>query len=61
MIVKRYQYVLTGICVVLMVLLFLGMGVAADTGDLSWFIGVAIFDYAAVIGFAFFAPERWRD
>lgn len=58
---KRHQWVLGLICITLILTLFGSMAVAAETGEIAWLVVVCTIDFAALILFACFAPERWRE
>lgn len=57
----RHQQIQAYICIALILLIFGSLAISAVTGCMQWFIYTAIFDSIIIIGFAVFAPARWKE
>lgn len=57
----RAQVGLALVCIALVLALFAAMWLAAETGHVEWLAVVSALDFAAILGFVAFAPERWRS
>jgi hypothetical protein len=57
----RHQQIQTYVCVALILLIFGSLAISAVTECMQWFIYTAIFDSIIVVGFAVFAPARWKE
>ena len=58
---RTRHIVLALICMTLILTMFGAMALAVETACIGWLIGVQSFDFLAIICFAVFAPDRWRE